>query len=87
MKDMFRLIKDAKCKVILFHSASDYIDGLAKQYNLIKTAYYDDKYRTDIFTKNITLAEKDFFITGNNRGFYSDFLFVQATTPIIAKGV
>ncbi len=68
MLDMFKLLKNAKCKVILFHSRSYWFDSTAVSYGLHKVGYYVGKnigknfkqYYTEIYSLNIDPSVKFF---------------------------
>lgn len=68
MLDMFKLLKNAKCKVILFHSRSYWFDSTAVSYGLRKVGYYVGRnigrtpkpYYTEVYCLNIDLSVKFF---------------------------
>lgn len=68
MLDMFKLLKNAKCKVILFHSRSYWFDSTAVSYGLRKVGYYVGRnigkkykpYYTEVYCLNIDCDIKFF---------------------------
>lgn len=68
MLDMFKLLKNAKCKVILFHSRSYWFDSTAVSYGLRKVGYYVGRnigkkykpYYTEVYSLNIDPSVKFF---------------------------
>lgn len=68
MLDMFKLLKNAKCKVILFHSRSYWFDSTAVSYGLHKVGYYVGRnigkkykpYYTEVYSLNIDPSVKFF---------------------------
>lgn len=68
MLDMFKLLKKAKCKVILFHSRSYWVDSKAVSYGLRKVGYYVGRnigkkpkpYYTEVYSLNIDPSVKFF---------------------------
>lgn len=74
MLDMFKLLKKAKCKVILFHSRSYWFDKTAASYGLRKVGYYVGRnigrafkpYYTEVYSLNIDPSVK--FFDSKNHG-------------------
>ena len=68
MLDMFKLLKKAKCKVILFHSRSYWFDSTAVSYGFRKVGYYVGRnigrqfkpYYTEVYSLNIDPSVKFF---------------------------
>ncbi|MCM1168093.1 MAG: hypothetical protein NC401_19080, partial [Ruminococcus sp.] len=68
MLDMFKLLKNAKCKVILFHSRSYWFDSTAVSYGFRKVGYYvsgntnskHTPYYTEVYCMNIATSVKFF---------------------------
>lgn len=68
MLDMFKLLKNAKCRVILFHSRSYWFDSTAVSYGLRKVGYYVGRnigkkykpYYTEVYSLNIDPSVKFF---------------------------
>lgn len=79
MLDMFKLLENAKCKVILFHSRNYWLDSTAVSYGLHKVGYYVSRnigkeykpYYTEIYSKNIDSSVK-FFDPKNHGELYTD---------------
>lgn len=77
MLDMFKLLKKAKCKVILFHSRSYWFDSTAVSYGFRKVGYYVGRnigqkykpYYTEVYCLNIDPSVK-FFDPKNHGGLY-----------------
>lgn len=68
MLDMFKLLKNAKCKVILFHSRNFWFDKTAVDYGFRKVGYYVGRnigkkyklYYTEVYCLNIDPSVKFF---------------------------
>lgn len=77
MLDMFKLLKKAKCKVILFHSRSYWFDSTAVSYGFRKVGYYVGRnigqkfkpYYTEVYSLNIDPSVK-FFDPKNHGGLH-----------------
>lgn len=77
MLDMLKLLKGAKCKVILFHSRSYWFDSTAVSYGLHKVGYYvggninskHTPYFTEVYSLNIDPSVK-FFDPKNHGDLY-----------------
>lgn len=90
-KKIFKLLKDAKCKVIIYHRQDPvFHDWISRYKHLTLTGFYESNgYRTDIVTMNISPSEYKAFNFGKNGGFYEDYLGNMASSLGITceKGV